>query len=136
MTENLITNENGEFIIRVNSKLYPVEAIYSAAYVFLDKAFVKLDGDPEGEVKVIIKPKDSKDKMIAHEFYNELLNYSEYLTRSAETKRLREMIIQRAILSNDPEAISNDEEFEALLRELEQEENNPDCDDAVVPWEK
>ena len=44
-------------IISINPKLYPLSVIYSAAYWLLDKAHVIIDGDPETEILVEIRPR-------------------------------------------------------------------------------
>jgi His-Xaa-Ser system protein HxsD len=59
--------------ISLNPKIYPLEALYSAAYVFLDRAYIRFEGDPDKEIKVLIKPKGDEEK-IADEFMNELIN--------------------------------------------------------------
>lgn len=89
--------------IRVNSKIYPLEIIESAAYVFTDRAYIILDGDPENEVIVMIKPKQGYDKRILEsEFHNELLNYKTYARFSDKNKELRLAILQRALVTNNP----------------------------------
>ncbi len=102
---------NGEEItLKVNSKVYPLEAVYSAAYVFLDRAYIILDGDPEKEVIVKMSLKDEAKKeftleKLGNEFNNELLNYADYLSRAKRTQKLREMFLQRAIITNDPAVV-------------------------------
>ena len=135
--ENTEDNRN-TITISVNSKLYPLEAVYSAAYVFMDRAYIVLDGDPEKEIIVKIKPKSGcLLENIEGEFNNELLNYADYLTRAKETKKIREMFLQRAILSNDPEMIS--EKNSAGLEPEEEPEEViflKDPESIAVPWEE
>ena len=70
--------DNKEIKIAVNPKIYPLEAIYGAAYVFLDRAYVFLDGNPKTKIMVSIKSKDEenfgKADKIKSEFLNELVN--------------------------------------------------------------
>lgn len=91
-----------------------MQAIYSAAYVFTDRAYVKLDGDPELEVIVSICPKDlSVDAaVLSKEFDNELLSFAEYYERLGNTKNIREFVLQRGLFSNDPEKIKEGYELE------------------------
>ena len=130
---------NDVLIISVNPKLYPLEAVYSAAYVFMDRAYIVLDGDPEKEiiVRIKLKPECSLEN-IEGEFNNELLNYADYLTRAKETKKIREIFLQRAILSNEPELAVP--ENNAILHP---EEDDPeevvflkDPESIAVPWEE
>lgn len=123
-----------EVVVSVNPKLYPIEAVYSAAYVFMDRAYIVLDGDPEKEILVKIKPKSEESlENLGNEFNNELLNYSDYLTRAKETKKLREMLLQRAIITNDPELAPQEKEecFECI-----DEDYIEDPEGIAVPWEE
>ena len=63
-------------VLSINPKLYALETVYSAAYVFLDRAYILLDGDPEKEILVKLKPKQKEDlDKLGGEFFNELINY-------------------------------------------------------------
>lgn len=137
MSEQIEIKDNTA-ILAINPKLYALETIYSASYVFLDKVYILLEGDPQKEIIVKIKPKKTGQDLnkLALEFFNELINYSDYKKRSEKTKEIREMILQRAIITNDPNLIKSneDEEFENLLKELEQDESD-DSEEVIVPWE-
>jgi len=97
--------KEGKAIISVNPKTYALEVVYSAAYVFLDKAYFFLDGDPESDIKVVMKAKNEKIKKkelekLARDFGNELINYSVYIAQAARNQGVREAIIQRALATN------------------------------------
>ena len=47
--------------VSVDTKIYPLDVIYSSAYVFLDKAYILLDGNPEEVVVVELRPKEEMD---------------------------------------------------------------------------
>lgn len=130
---NLEIGDN-QVVVKVNPKVYPLEAVYSAAYVFMDRAYIVLDGDPEKEILVRLKLKeeDSLEKL-GEEFNNELLNYADYLQRVRETKKIRETILQRAILTNDPKATE-----ETTFEEIDDldEYSLEDPEGIAVPWEK
>lgn len=139
--------ENNWAILRINPKIYPVEVIYSAAYVFLDKAYILLDGDPKSEIIIRIKPKNKeKDKeLLGLEFFNELINYADYRQRSEETKNIREALLQRALLTNDQSSLMDstnnkeetDAEFEKILKTLDEDEDILDDPDGIaIPWEE
>lgn len=87
----------------VNPKLYPISAIYGAAYVFIDKVYIYLDGDPSKKIEIYFKPKENlsqKDlEALAGDFENELLNYAlrEQIVKS--NQKIREHIITQALLS-------------------------------------
>lgn len=140
MGESANTEVNGgTIVISVNPKLYPLEAVYSAAYVFMDRAYIVLDGDPEKEIIVRMKPKQGCSlENLGNEFNNELLNYADYLTRAKETKKLREMFLQRAILSNDPQVIGqqNNGGIEPEKEEIPEVAFLRDPESIAVPWEE
>ena len=121
--------------LSINPKLYDLEVVYSTSYVFLDRAYIVLDGDPEKEIIVKVKPKkDENIKELSYDFFNELINYSDYKKRSESTRKIRELILQRALATNDPNLIEEDE-FDRLLKELDDENNGSDENDIIVPWE-
>jgi His-Xaa-Ser system protein HxsD len=91
-------------IIKINPKIFQLDIIYSAAYIMIDKAFIVLDGDPEKEVLVEVRTKEAGQdlKRTVQEFYEELLNYAVYKSQSERNAGIREIILQRALLTNDP----------------------------------
>lgn len=124
--------------ITINPELYSLEVIYSAAYVFLNRAYVLLDGDPKEEIIIVLKSKTGEDlEKLSGEFLNELINYGDYSIRSEQTKAIREMILQRALITNDS-AIVSDPEFDKILKELEDEGDTfPDDPEGIaIPWEE
>jgi len=114
--------------ITINPKIYPLEAVYAASYVFLDRAFIRLDGDPKKEIKVTLEPKKDKPGL-DKEFLNELINYSDYSIRAKQTRGLREALMQKALLTNDPGAI--DDPFDAL-----DDDYIDDPEGIAIPWEE
>jgi His-Xaa-Ser system protein HxsD len=102
--------------VKINPKIFSMDIIYSAAYVFLDRAYVMLDGNPGELVIAELKPKNPADdlEIMGREFFNELINYSFYKQQVEKTGELRKMIVERALLSglqeksylDDPEGIA------------------------------
>ena len=74
----------GSVSLRVDSQLYPLEAIYAAAYVFIDRCYVFLDraaatDGKEAPIRVSLCPKkgaldDAAARDVVGEFANELLS--------------------------------------------------------------
>ena len=60
MENNIKINED-TVILNINPKLYSLETVYSAAYVFLDRAYILLDGDPKEKIVVKLKPKKEEN---------------------------------------------------------------------------
>ncbi len=134
--ENNIKIEGKHIVLNINPEIYSLQTIYSASYVFLDIAYIILDGDPKTNIIVKIIPKDEKDlKFLGGEFFNELVNYSDYHNRAEKTKKIRESIIQRALITNDP-SILQDDELDESLEELDDDSDFSDPDDIAVPWEE
>lgn len=138
--DNLQITDNTA-VLNVNPKIYPLEIIYSAAYVFLDKAYVLLDGNPESEIKITLTPKSETDlKQLGGEFLNELINYADYNKRAEKTKIIREMLLQRALVTNDSNVLDNYTDDADLLEEIENLEEDDDyLDDPegiAVPWDE
>ena len=78
---NIEMNDDDNCVsVSINPSIYPLDVIYSAAYVFLDRAYVFIDGDPQKNVVVELKPKDGKTDLetLGRELNNELLNYAVY----------------------------------------------------------
>ncbi len=136
--ENNMKIENDSVVLNINAKIYALETIYSAAYVFLDRAYVMLDGDPENMIIVRLKPKGKEElEKLGGEFLNELINYGDYKNRSEQTKSIREMLLQRALIANDPSMIQDDAEFNDILKELDEDDNDLDDPEGIaVPWEE
>ncbi|MDD4931106.1 MAG: His-Xaa-Ser system protein HxsD [Candidatus Colwellbacteria bacterium] len=88
--------------LEVSAKLYPLEAIYGAVYVFLDKAYFFLDGDPEDKVTINIKGKEGISqndlKQLKNELQNELINYAFRVKISESNRKIREYIVGAALL--------------------------------------
>lgn len=122
--ENIkVSGDGTHAIVSVNPEVYSLPTIYSAAYVFLDKAYFVLDKDVN-KILVYIKPKDKTDpERLGMEFHNELLNYANYSNRVNENNEIIKMIVQRALLSADTSLAQDmeDKEIEDLIKELERE---------------
>lgn len=109
--------------IKLDTSVYPLEAIYSAAYVFLDKVYIYLDSADSGKnINVNLKSKNNKDiESLKGEFLNELLHSVHRMHIYKNNKKIREYIVERALFSSVDE------------------NNNDDFDDPLgiaVPWEE
>lgn len=80
--ENLVHVEVGEgrAVIDLDAGLYPVEAIYSASYVFIDRCYVLLDRPEATRIRVVLAPKRPEGDLAAQlrplvgELANELVS--------------------------------------------------------------
>ena len=96
-----IDEENNTVVVSVNPKLFPLEAIYPAAYMFLEDFYVMVDGNPETEIYVKLSGKRKLDRealeKAAREFNNEMVNYSVYVIQSLRNAGLRSAILNKAL---------------------------------------
>lgn len=110
----------------VHTAVYSVQTIYSAGYVFLDRAYFYLEPASKGVVWVWISPRDKSvdPEVLAREFYQELLNYAHYFISLRSNGDQVRLLLQRALFSAAPSLVKEAEEREIqqLIKELEQED--------------
>jgi His-Xaa-Ser system protein HxsD len=123
-------NNNG-IKFSLNLEAYPLEAIYGAAYVFIDKAYLFLDNPSSKKIEVFLKSKTQKSKKqlenLKGEFLNELLNYTLRVNLNKRNRKIREYIVNQALFS----AVKQEE--------IKQEDKLGYQDDPLgiaVPWEE
>ena len=134
MSKLKINKKENKIIVPVNAKLYSLEAIYGAAYVFIDKAYVFLDGNPEKEVFIQLKGKNSLTvkelKKLAGEFLNELLNSSLRFQISKNNSKIREYIVGAALFG------ASGETSQKTIEPTEKKEWEEDLLGIAIPWEE
>ena len=68
----------GSVTITVDASVYPIEALYGAAYIFIDRCYVLIDRPRGGSFSVSLTPKataaDEALRAMVGEFANELLS--------------------------------------------------------------
>lgn len=123
-------NKNNTIKFNFNLKNYPLEAVYGTAYVFLDRAYLFLDGKRKDQIEVSLKGKkrlsDKKLEELKGEFLNELLNYTLRIKLAKNNRKIREYIISQALLS----AIGPEEPAEQEMTYQD------DPLGIAVPWEE
>ncbi|MCB9664900.1 MAG: His-Xaa-Ser system protein HxsD [Alphaproteobacteria bacterium] len=119
----------------VSEDLYPRDAVYGAAYLFVDRCFVYLSRPGDDQVEVRLKPKPDgaiQDlDVLAGEFANELLNQVIRIRVGESTAQIREYYMAKAFFAD-----ANQTSIDALLAELDQEELEEDPLEISVPWEE
>ncbi len=121
----------------VDESLYPLDAIYGAAYLFVDRAWLFLDRPADKTVRVRIRSKDAAPAegaldALAGEFANELLNQVLRLRIAESTKAIREYTMARAFFGEAGAGRTAD--IDALLAQLDAEELADDPLEIQVPW--
>lgn len=133
--EELTYSEDGRRVSFVlDEELYPREAVYGAAYLFVDRCFVFLSRPDDAKVEVRLKPKEEGSitlEAVAGEFANELLNQVVRIRVGESTAQIREYYMAKAFFAD-----SNQTSIDALLAELDAEELDEDPLEIAVPWEE
>jgi His-Xaa-Ser system protein HxsD len=119
----------------LSETVYPIEAIYGAAYLFLDRCFVYLTRPSAENVGVRLtaqEPGSAEDlDALAGEFANELLSQTYRLKLAQSTARIRDYYTAAAL-----RAATSAPSVDELLAELESEELLEDPLEIMVPWEE
>jgi len=120
----------------IDEELYPLDAIYGAAYLFVDRCWLFLDRPGDKQVQVRLRSKDAEPSAdvldaLAGEFANELLNQVLRLRIGDSTRSLREYTLARAFFGDD----GGRPDIDALLAELDAEELADDPLEIQVPWD-
>jgi His-Xaa-Ser system protein HxsD len=124
-----MAKKENKIIISINPKLYSLEAVYGAAYAFLDKAYIYLEEGPKAKIQVILKGKEKLTKKglqaLKGEFLNELLNSSLRDKISKSNRKIREYIVARALVSAS---------YEESFQEKGEGASEKDPLSIVIPW--
>ncbi len=119
----------------LNESVYPLEAVYGAAYLFLDRCFVYLTRPNAATVAVRLTTQESSSPddldQLAGEFANELLSQAMRAQLTQSAARIREYYTATAL-----RAATASPSVDELLAELESEELLEDPLEIMVPWEE
>ena len=76
MSDMAVVLGEGSVRVELDESLYPKDAIYGAAYVFIDRCYVHLDRVGDRRIQVTLKAKKAgaDSQAFAGEFQNELLS--------------------------------------------------------------
>jgi His-Xaa-Ser system protein HxsD len=113
---------NHHIELSLKASVYPLDVVFAAAYVLLDRAYILVDGDPKDILIVRLKPKgEAALEEIEQDFMDELVNASVYKKQSERFAALREEMLKRALLTN----LSSDED-----------DYKKDEEGILIPWEE
>lgn len=125
--------ESNKAYFLIDEAIYPLDAIYGACYLFVEKCYVflaKQDGLIRAELKGKEDISEEELEALVGEFANELLNQTIRVSIGKSTGQIREYTMARAFVSTPAQA-----SIEALLAELDAEELEEDDLDIQVPWD-
>lgn len=124
------SKKSGVLKIIINLNVYPLDAVYSTAYIFINQAYIFLDSAGRNKVAVFLKGKKKLTKKqsekLKGEFLNELLNYALRNALSKNNKKIRERIIERALYSS----VTEEDVW------LDDEDDTSDPMGIATPWEE
>jgi His-Xaa-Ser system protein HxsD len=88
--------------VELDATLYPLDAVYGAAYVFIDRCYVLLDRPAPDRFRITLSPKTgptdaSALRAMVGELANELLSCAWRLRITQENRALIESVTMRAI---------------------------------------
>lgn len=119
----------------LDESVYPLEAIYGACYLFLEKCFVFLSRPKPQVVYVRLTAQTTASPAeldaLAGEFANALLSQALRLRLSQSAARIREYYTAAAL-----RAATSAPSVDDLLAELESEDLLEDPLEIMVPWEE
>jgi len=123
-----------EVTFDLDEAVYALDAIYGAAYLFVDRCYVFLSRPSDQHVRVRLRQQEPQPaealEALGGAFANELLNQVLRLRIGRSTARVRERILARAFASSGP-----DSTIAQLLAELDAEELDEEPLEIAVPWE-
>ncbi len=97
------TRKSGGIVFEVEEKLYPIEAVQSAAYAFTDRAHASVESAGAGKLRITLEPKTaSGSAALKGDFRNELLHQVVRARVSSENRKIREYIVTKALVSALP----------------------------------
>ncbi|MCB9589001.1 MAG: His-Xaa-Ser system protein HxsD [Polyangiaceae bacterium] len=99
MSDLDVKQADGSVTISFDEGLYPKDAIYGAAYIFIDRCYVKLDRDA-GKVSVRLKLKPSVEReldALVGEFENEILGQAWRRMITDENRELIQQVTSQAM---------------------------------------
>ncbi len=119
----------------VDESIYPLDAIYGACYLFVEKCFVYLSRPKPQVVTARLTSRTpatpAELDALAGEFANELLSQATRLRLSQATTHIRDYYTAAAL-----RAAASAPSVDDLLAELEAEELLEDPLEIMVPWEE
>ena len=127
--------DENQVSFNVHEELFVLDAIYGAAYLFVDRCWLFLTRPADKVVGVHLKTKEATGEEaledLAGEFANELLNQAIRVRIGESTATIREYTMARAFFTAPVQS-----SIDALLAELDAEELEEDELEISVPWEE
>jgi His-Xaa-Ser system protein HxsD len=115
-----VHTEERSVSLLIDTALYPIDAIYSASYVFIDRAFVFLSSESHHQVKVSLTARKNASgadlELLAGDFAHELLAQVIRAKLAQAHQPIAQKVLGQAFAAQDSTAT-----IDALLAELARE---------------
>jgi His-Xaa-Ser system protein HxsD len=117
-SEFAVFEAGGSASLRLDASLYPIGAVYAAAYVFIDRCYVLLDKPDDAHVRVTLswkkgEPPPGALRALAGELANELLSAAWRAQIAQESRAVIEAATARALSgAMGPPSLDDLESFE------------------------
>jgi len=122
--------------VPVDPRAYPLEVVYGAAYSMMDRAYVLLSTDDDGQVQVQLAGKTPLDEpglqALGGDFANALTDQALRATLDESGRKIREYIVAKAHFFHD----EGGRDVRSLLDAAMLEAFDDDPLDIAVPWEE
>jgi His-Xaa-Ser system protein HxsD len=104
----------GSARLELDEAVYPLEAVYGAAYIFIDRCYVLIDKPAAGKWRVTLAPKKDGDLgAMAGEFANELLSCAWRHQITQQNRAVIETVTTQAIAgAMGPPSLDDLEKFD------------------------
>jgi His-Xaa-Ser system protein HxsD len=136
-----LNSKTGEVTLKLAKGLYPMDAVYGAAYVLIDQAYVLLDKDGDGNVLVHVSSKEGKQaekdlQKLAGTFANEALSQVLRAKLMKAHKGRLEAIVTQAVAGSVGIGSSADFSLDVLDDDDDDLDFLDDPLGIAVPWEE
>ncbi len=119
--ERFYKYDNGSYVFRINKEVYSKEVLLQVAYVLLEDLTMFLDADDK-YFYIYAKPKNDLDEeRIVEMIMDELVEANAYIDQMKRTKEIREILLEKALLTNALDSEDILEEERKLFGDLEDE---------------
>lgn len=103
------TCDQAEIAFDLDEKLYPLEAVQNAIYIFTDRAYVRVERSEPERLRVVMTVKAEAAPFapgaLKGEFDNELIHQVLRQRISDSNQKIREFIVTKALISAQPSSV-------------------------------
>ncbi len=95
-----VTSYDDHVSVKINTLIFPKEVIYSAAYVFIDKAYILFSSSSRYLIVDFYAKQVSDLMKLVMDFNNELVSYLLYKRLVELNGNLRNLILKKSLIIN------------------------------------